>query len=105
MVSQTSPIPDQYMTTMKYCQDMLLTTAANVSVCMFRTNGIQDPDVAPHIAGDGQHQSFGFDQLGGLYKKHRCYGMKYKITFVNTSLAYDIDLGVVGVISAVLAHC
>ena len=74
---------------------MDVVTAANVAKRFFRTNGIYDPDVAPHVAGDGQHQPFGFDQRATLYRRYRVYGMKYKIIFTNTSMAYEIDVGVV----------
>ena len=82
VVSRTSPFPDNYFTKMKYCQNMDLVTTSGLAYRFFRTNGLFDPDVAPHIAGDGQHQPFGFDQLAVLYRRYRVYGMKYVATAV-----------------------
>lgn len=81
-VSRSSPIPDRYVTRMKYSAYHTLTTSTIPVGELYRVNSTFDP-----LWAVGGHQPLGYDQLSALYSSVRDFGCKYKVTFRSNSAA------------------
>jgi len=92
VVSRSSPIPDRFITRMKYSELMAMITAGIgvPSYQQFRVNSIFDPN----LTGVG-HQPLGHDQFALLYNKYVVLGMSYVITLTNQSTTDYADVCVV----------
>jgi len=85
------PVPDRYLTTLKYAEAVTV-SAAGLASYKWRLNSLFDPN----LTGVG-HQPYGFDQLCGpagtaLYNRYRVISCKYVLTC--TSDAANIAFGV-----------
>jgi len=84
---RTSPIPPQYMATLRYAETVTLTLSSGAfNSYVFVCNGLYDPN----LTGTG-HQPLLFDQIMALYthyhvKKSRCY--------ISACLPNAIDCGI-----------
>jgi len=90
-VSRSSPIPDKFMTKMRYSSLQSMTTAGIgiPATYSFRMNSIFDPD----LSGVG-HQPLGHDELTPLYTKYNVTGCSYIVTFTNQSATDYADIAV-----------
>lgn len=90
-VSSSTPIPDRFITKMRYSSlHALVTGGAGPVTHQYRINSIYDPDLS-----GGGHQPLGHDQLQTLYLRYVVRGMSYHITFTNQSTTDYADLAVV----------
>lgn len=71
------PIPQRYITKMKYSETV--TSDANGRV-RFNLNSLWDPN-----AEVGGHQPYGFDTLASLYNRYRVISCGYRITATSTT--------------------
>jgi len=88
-VSRSSPIPDRFLTKLRYSTLHALTTAgvAIPASYQFRLNSIFDPD----LTGTG-HQPLGHDEMATLYQKYTVRGVAWHITFTNQSTTDYADV-------------
>jgi len=84
VVSKNSPIPDRYMTRLKYTELVTLSYTGTNKYYQFNLNNLNDPN----RTGSG-HQPMGYDQLSSLYDKTRVHGCAYEIILSNTNAAYQ----------------
>lgn len=91
-ISRGSPIPDRFVTKMKYSGLYALTTAgvAVPAYHLFRLNSIFDPD----YTGVG-HQPLGHDELTPLYNKYVVSGVSWRVTYTNQSTSDYCDVCVI----------
>ncbi len=85
-----STIPDKLFTTMQYSDVVAIQATTGVpQAYQFQTSAFD-----PNLTGVG-HQPLGFDQWSTFYTKYRVHGIKYKVTFVNTSTTFQADVAVI----------
>lgn len=90
-VSSSSPIPDRFITKMRYSSlHALVTGGAGPVTHQFRINSIYDPDLT-----GGGHQPLGHDQFQTLYLRYVVRGMSYVVTFTNQSTTDYADIAIV----------
>lgn len=82
--SRLAPIPQRFITKMKYADTFQLSTVGG-GVYRFNLNSIFDPN----RTGVG-HQPYARDQLATLYNRYRVYKVNYAITFFNSSTASKV---------------
>lgn len=69
-----SPIPQRYITKMKYSQT--ITTGATFANYAMNLNSVYDPDQTGVLTG---HQAYGFDQLAALYNRYRVIACGWRL--------------------------
>lgn len=80
-----SPIPQRYITKMKYAGTVLTNDSGNY---IFSINSLFDPDLS-----GGGHQPYGFDQLAALYNRYRVISCSWRVQVPKTDQA--IQFGVI----------
>lgn len=71
--SALQPIPQRYITKMKYSEQVSTDAAGRY---MFNLNSIFDPNRTGTLTG---HQPYGFDTLATLYNRYRVISCGYRI--------------------------
>lgn len=86
--SRSTLVPDRMFTRLRYSELVGLTyTGVGVSAYyQFRVNSIFDPN----LTGIG-HQPLGHDEWQLFYNRYRVRGMKYRVTFTNTSATDQVE--------------
>lgn len=85
--SLTSPVPDRFLTTLNYADNILQTTTTAPASYMFVLNDIYDPN----YTGTG-HQPLGRDQWALFYSQYRVLSVDIDITMSNTT-SYSVLAG------------
>jgi len=84
------PIPQRFVTHMKYTDTYLL-TAQSTYLQKWRLNSVYDPD----YSGSG-HQPYGFDQLSPLFTGYRVFATSYSVVFQSDSTCYGVIVPING---------
>lgn len=82
--SRLNPIPQRYITKMKYADTFQLSTT-NGGTYRFNLNSIFDPN----RSGIG-HQPYGRDQLATLWNRYRVFRVSYALSFYNSSTSAKV---------------
>lgn len=77
--------PEEMVTTLRYCDNITLSTTLTPVGNLFRMNSLYDPD----YTGVG-HQPMYFDQLTAVYSRFSVLNSKIKVTF--TAISHDTDV-------------
>lgn len=81
-----SPIPQRYITKMKYCDNLTMPTAlAGLNAYRFNLNSIFDPN----RTGIG-HQPYGHDTLQTMYNRYRVISCSYTISAIASNFSLNV---------------
>lgn len=81
-----NPIPQRYITKMKYCDSLPMPTAVlGVQSYRFNLNSIFDPNRT-----GGGHQPYGHDTLQTLYNRYRVIGCSYTISAISSTYSLNV---------------
>lgn len=91
MVSKMAPIPDRYLTKLRYSEGNSITYTAlsEYASYQYRLNSIYDPN----LTGVG-HQPLGHDELANLYNRYRVLGVAYKVVITNRDSNYEGEIAI-----------